>query len=227
MAQITLAKLAVRVSQLVEDPNGNIYGDPTADDTELQDAINTAKDEVLSLVLIHSKKYPQTSEAIVFSAGTKEVAITTPPLKVLYAESTPTGGTKTQRHNFGIHQDQDEWSDTRQLYLRPIDDGTVMLGRRYTDDAITITVFTVVDVADLQVSTDGASSFTFGPSPADTLIQYKATILLLLSRGRKKDAQFWMIREAKLEQQLADNLQTLDATGPRYVQSTRESRDTW
>ena len=225
MSQHTVGEIAVRVSKLVEDPNGDIYGAPTSDNTEMTDAIGTAKDEVLSLVLVHSKKYPQTSEAIAFTAGTKEVAITTPPFKVLYAESTPTGGTKTQRHNFGLQQDQDEWSDTRQLYLRRISDGTVNLGRRYTDDAVTVTVFTVVDVADITIASGNA--YTFGPTPADVLIQYKAAIILLLSRGRKKDAQFWMLREAKVESQLAEILQTLDATGPRHVRTTRESRDTW
>jgi len=190
----------------VEDVNQDVYS--TA---EVQDAINDAKDQVLTLLRIFSDEFPQTDTTVSFADGDREKALPSDFLKMLRIESTPPGSALPFQHFTDDFRSQDHFSATNDMYIRPKADGTYVLGRRWKDSgALTATIYYVADVADIT-----SGSYTFGPPPTNNLIQAKAIVALLASRGRR--TADWLQREFRIEQALQEILSRLDDSGPRYV----------
>ena len=203
---ITFDEMKLRVQQNVEDISGDVYSS-----NELEDLLNDAKDQVLALIRVFSDEFPQTDGSVVFAAGEREKALPADFLKLLRAESTPSGSTLPFQHFIDDFRSQDHFSATNDMYIRAKADGTYMLGRRWKDSALTVTVWYVVDVSDV---TAGAT-YTFGPPPSGNLIIVKATVGALASRGRR--TVDWLQREFRMEQSLQEILVRLDDSGPRYV----------
>lgn len=200
--------LTNRVLQNVEDRSNDIYSV-----AEVTDAINDAKDQVFSLVRIWTDEFPQANTTITFAIGDLEKPLPSDFLSILRAQSTADSALPPQAHQVIDFRNQDNnHYNLQALYVRRISDGSYVLGRRYSDQALTVTVYYKPSVADL---TSGSSSFSFGPPPADNLIIIKATLQLLGSR--KRNTAYWQQREQKMEIQLSDNLKDTNDASPRYV----------
>jgi hypothetical protein len=210
---LTFTNIKTRVLALVEDPNQDIY----TDSTELNNAVNDAKDQVFSLVRIFTDEYPQANANIAFAATDTEKALPTDFLEILRAESIVSGSTTSKKHRIIDFRQQDfseQLVDTQDLWIRRKSDGTQVLGRKYPGATLTVTIYYVPDVSDISSS---SATYNFGPPPIDNLIILKSVIYLLLSRGRKESARSYMAREQKLEGQLQENLKMMDKSDTRYV----------
>ena len=206
---MTFATMETRVLRAVQDPNGDIY--KTA---EVADAVNDAKDQVLSLVQIFTDQYPQTTLVVSFAAGDR-VKPVTDCIKLLRVQSVPSSGTLSVAHRIWTYQSQDNVTHATDMWPEITAAGVYNLARRFTENAVDVSVIYVAKVADLAAAAD--TSFTFGPPPADNLIVVKSVITLLMSRNRIKGLPAWVRKETKLEQQLQENAQDIDDTGPRNV----------
>ena len=186
---MTLGDLCRRVMQKVDDVNGDLYSA-----TEFSDAINLAKDEVLSLTRIYTDQYPQTSTTIAFGVGDKEIALPTDCLDVLKVEYYDVSGSVPQKRAIIDFMDQ-ESRENSAFYIRRTNRTTIYLGRKYTQNAISVLVYYRPVVDDTSsITTATAATYSFGPDPSDNLIVIKAANYLRGSRDRKlliEEEQRW------------------------------------
>jgi hypothetical protein len=206
---MTFKVMETRVLNNVQDPNNDIFG--TA---EVADAVNDAKDQCLSLIRMFTDQFPQTSLDVVFAADDRIKPVAN-CLKILRIEYTPSGASVTVSGGMRSLQQQDQAVFDTDFWPEITATGVYNIARRITTEARTVTVIYVAKVVDLVH--DVTTEFTFGPPPVDNLIVVKATMTLLAARNRMKGMAFWVKKEMQLTQQLQDNAQDIDGTGPRYV----------
>ena len=211
---MNLGEMAIRVRDNVADPNGEIYSA-----SEVSNALNNGKDEVLLMVRSYSNEWPQSSTTITFAAGDKEKALPSTFLSIKRVEYYSTGSTAPWPRRVVNFNDQDDAEDSS-FYVRREGASTVYLGRRDTSEAITVTVYFICDVSDTSSITTGTTaSITFGPAPTNNLIVLKATIQLLAAR--KRDPSFFVNRENVFAAEFAKVLSK--TAQPRYVRHIRGS----
>lgn len=206
-----VSELVNRVRQNLQDTSSTLYSDG-----EVYDAVNSNKDEVLSLVMNYTDQFPQSTTTFNFSAGTAEVSITASFLSPLYLESIRTGETKARRHDIVDFRDKDLIETNDNLYLRRDSSNVWNIGRRNTDEALSGTIYAIADVDDVDSTAATNTSFVFGPKPADQLIIAGATADLLAAR-RRQEKSFWENKANRLRTSLIGNLVNYDKTGAEYV----------
>lgn len=205
MAQ-TFNEIKTRILSNCEDPNLSIY--PVA---EVEDAINQAKDDVLECVRDANSNVLIDSTTVTFAANDREENLGDATfLEISHVES----GDPPYRHRVIDFRDKEfEYSTLSNdaFYLYSNASAQSILGRANISPAITVTVRYRNEFAD---QTTGGSGWGF-PKLGDDLLVVKGTILLLTSRRR--DTNYWINRETKLEEKLATMLQRRNRTGSRRV----------
>lgn len=210
---MTLGELCRRVMQKVDDVNGDLYSP-----TEFSDAINLAKDEVLSLTRIYTDQYPQSSTTATFGVGDKEYKLPDDCLDVLKIEYYDVSGSVPQKRAIIDFMDQ-ESRENSAFYIRRTNRTTIYLGRKYTQNAISVIVYyrpTVNDTASITTAT--TATYSFGPDPSDNLIIVKAANYLRGSRDRK----LLMDEEQRWERIYVENMSRFNRS-PRRVRYVREA----
>lgn len=222
---LTYNEIVARVLSNVQDPNNDIFSSSVVDQY-----VNSAKDEVLTLVQVYTDLYPQSSQSVAFAAGESEKDLPADFLEPLAITSAITGSESPRRHSLVDFRKKNQIKVNDDLYLRREADGQWVIGRVFTTEALTVTVLYVADVDDQ--TTDGAG-FTFGPKPADELMIAIATHRMLESRkrlsgpGATGSLQYWVNQEAKLTQRLNDVLDQLYKTDAEYVNAPDDVGDYW
>lgn len=214
---MTINEIINRIRHNVEDINADIY---TV--AEVEDAVGTAKDEVVSLIQNNDDQHMVNKETVVFAEGENEKALTGKFNTVLLAESIPAGATISRKHDIRFLFDKptsgvedvvpyDLYIYAKQVAGSP-NVNTYYLGRMQTDLAETYSLWGFQTIADIASGTNefGAAPFLF-----DTLIVIKATINLL--SARKRAIKDWLFREGKIEFQLIEGLKNKDRSQARYV----------
>lgn len=218
---LTFDNLVTRVRQRLQDTGSDIYGT-----TEVEAAVNFAKDDCLNLVRRFTDVYPQSTTSVTFTTNTSTAALPSNFIEPLYVDSIRSGETKSRRHELVDFRKQDQISVNDNLWLTRAADGTWSINRRFTENSLTVTITYVADVSD---QSSGGAGFTFGPPEVDQMIVIKAVLELLQSRnkgGRNSNLNFWLQREAKQEAAMMEALQMEgEKDGPRYVSTPEDYND--
>lgn len=205
-----VSEFIARVRYYIEDKNSLLY-----DPAEVLAALNEAKDEVLSLIRIFTDAFPNAAISFDFAVGETAKTTTVDILKILKVYSYDSNGYERSHtikptqfaHEFNLDYPEDiQYSRTS--------NGTYTFGRRNSEEALTLIINYVPNVADFLNS---LTDINFGPPPTNNLIINKAALILLDSRKRTESARRLEPRIAKLEMQLQENLATFSNAGPRYV----------
>lgn len=209
---MTLGDICRRVLQKIDDLSNDLYSA-----IEVSDAINLAKDEVLSLTRIYTDQYPQSSTTITFGVGDKEKTLPTDCLDVLKVEYYDVSGSVPQKRAVIDFMDQ-ESRENSAFYIRRTNRTTIYLGRKYTQNAISVIVYyrPTVDDSATTITTATTATYSFGPDPSDNLIVVKAANYLRGSRDRK----LLMEEEQRWERVYVENMSRFNRS-PRRVRYVR------
>lgn len=192
-----------RISNNLEDSTQSLYAS-----TEVLEAFNMAKDDVLLSLGGTSQTFNQATEIITFAPGDKEKELASVSLGIIRCERADSPYTEIPITDF---RGQDDLVANTQLFVRVGSDGKRYLCRRFNSDVLSVKVYYLTDISDMATT----ASILFIPRPAINLLITKTTNLLFGRRNRVN--QYFINLEGQQEEIFNRYLSSLKSSRPRYT----------